>query len=443
MVTRRSRLGVAFGGAGRSRPIAAGLPPAGLGEFRQAMELKNRDEPFTHGDCGESASGQLRTNFDASPDRRGPPTRPETGLVTLRHRRDKNMGLREFMLLHWDEISVACEGELKRNDDAGSLARCVAEYLEGLRGQVEQASSGTFPVATAASHELLGTGTAIARVRLAIEQLSRRSRAPVMFIGEFGTGKRHCAHALHAATYPDGEFFELDSASRLEELERRLFALRCCTSAESTGGLSIYVHELSMAAAPVQLRLSQLLPEQGLGFRIMASSSRALPQAAREGSLRSDLVFRFPTSIELVPLRERKSDIAVLARHFAGRLAAQCGATAVTFQQSAIDRMHEHSWPGNLTELSNLVERLWQDFGPAHIGQADVPELGDAPASVAFHLPRTGIDFSELERELLVQALAMADSNQTRAASLLGLSRDQLRYRLAKFDIIGPGVRSG
>jgi DNA-binding NtrC family response regulator len=354
------------------------------------------------------------------------------------------MLLHELMSLHRAEILAACEAELKGSNRPGSLADYISQHFDAIVKVLEQDSraASELPVESALTpQELLGAGAA--RVRLGIDQLSRRSRAPVMFLGEFGTGKRHSARALHEATYPDGEFFELHSASRLDELDRRINALRTCTSAESTAGLSVYVHELTEAPAVVQLALSQLLPEQGLRFRVIASSSRSLAQAVREGLLRSDLVFRFPTTLELPALRERKEDIPLLARYFAGVVAKRQGAASMVFEPSALERMAEHDWPGNLTELLSLVERLWQDFGPSRIGREEIPELGERQSGAVFHLPRTGIDFAQLERELLTQALAIADSNQTRAASLLGLTRDQLRYRLAKFDIALRGARSG
>jgi len=356
------------------------------------------------------------------------------------------MLLHELMTLYRNEIIAACETELRASNRTGSLAHYISQHFDSIVKVLEQdsgfasalPSEGFLPTI-----ELLGGGVAMVRVRLGIDQLSRRSRTPVMFIGEFGTGKRHAARALHACTYPDGEFFELLSASRLDELERRINALRTCTSPESTAGLSVYIHELTEAPAVVQLALSQLLPEQGLRFRVIASSSRPLAQAVREGVLRSDLVFRFPITLELPPLRDRKEDIAMLARHFAGLVAKRQGVAPMTFEPSAFERMDEHDWPGNLTELLSLIERLWEDYGVARIGREEIPELGERQSGAVFHLPRTGIDFAQLERELLTQALTIAESNQTRAASLLGLTRDQLRYRLAKFDIALRGARSG
>jgi len=176
---------------------------------------------------------------------------------------------------------------------------------------------------------------------------------------------------------------------------------------------------------------------------VIASSSRDLAQASREGSLRPDLVFRFPTTLELPPLRDRKSDLPLFTREFAAQLAKREGTAPLVFEQSAFERMAEHDWPGNLTELFNFVERTYEQFGPVSIGRDDIPDLGERQSGLVFNLPSTGIDFAQLERELLAQALRIADGNQTRAASLLRLTRDQLRYRLAKFEIVPPVARIG
>jgi len=350
------------------------------------------------------------------------------------------------MILHRNEIIAACEVEMHSPNQTGSLAKYIIQHFDAIVTVLERDSGGASAPPNdgdLSSHGLLGTGAAIARVRFAIDQLSRRSRTPVLFTGEFGTGKRHSARVLHASTYPEGEFFELVSASHLDELERRVSALRSCTSPESTAGLTVYVHELTEAPTVVQRRLSQLLPEQGSRFRVVASSSRDLAQASREGSLRQDLVFRFPTTLELPPLRDRKSDLPLFTREFAAQLAKREGTASLVFEPSAFDRMAEHGWPGNLTELFNLVEHMHQLFGPVSIGRDEIPDLGERQSGVVFKLPSTGIDFAQLERELLAQALRIADGNQTRAASLLRLTRDQLRYRLAKFDIASPVARIG
>jgi len=178
-----------------------------------------------------------------------------------------------------------------------------------------------------------------------------------------------------------------------------------------------------------------LLSEQGLHVRLIVASSRALSQAAREGLVRSELAFGFPNQLELPALRDRLEDIAELARHFAELSALRRGSSPILLGQSALSRMRDYAWPGNLAELANLLEQLTENFGPALVEAEDLPQLDERPSGMNFHLPAKGIDFAVLERELLMQALVMAGNNQTRAARLLGLSRDQLRYRLTKFEI--------
>lgn len=359
--------------------------------------------------------------------------------------------LYEILAAHRREIVEACEKAIGR-EHREQLARYADVFFEQMLGVLaaSQEEEGNRPGSNGEqaservkleAGSLVGTSAPMRRTRLAIEQLARRSRAAVLLVGEFGTGKRHSARALHAATFPDGEFFELNP-ERATELEQRISLLRSRASARALAGLTVYVHELTEIPALLQLELSKLLSEQGLHFRLIVSSKRALAQAAREGLVRSELAFCFPNQLELPALRDRLEDIAELAAHFAELAASARGSSPIVLGPSALARMREHAWPGNLAELSNLIEQLSQTSGPALVEADDLPELDERTSGINFHLPADGIDFRELERELLTQALVMAGNNQTRAASLLGLSRDQLRYRLAKFDISANSARS-
>ena len=362
--------------------------------------------------------------------------------------------LHELVAAHRQQILEACQKAIRDELGSEQVTRYsevffdeVLRFIESNLNRVDPSdgarseNGSAVDASEADALTLIGSGTPMRRARVALDQLARRSRAAVLLVGEFGTGKRHCARALHAATFPEGEFFEL-TGDRAAELESRIKALRSLASASAAAGLSIYVQELTELPAPLQLRLSQMLAEQGLHFRLMVASKRALAQAAREGLVRPELAFRFPNQIELPPLRDRPEDIADLAKHFAQLAAARRGTSATLLGQSAIERMSEYAWPGNLVELSNFMEQLAQNHGSALVEADDLPALDERPSGVNFHLPVSGIDFAELERELLTQALAMAGNNQTRAASLLGLSRDQLRYRLAKFDIPSSSAQS-
>jgi len=298
------------------------------------------------------------------------------------------MLIHEFVAAHRREILQACNNAVRGEPSAEQMDRYanavfeqVLRFLEARTAHDlhEPAREGNSATPRFELEIVVGASTQMRRTRAAIEQLARRSRAPVLLLGEFGTGKRHCARALHAATFPEGEFFELDVA-RAAELEQRIWSLRSLASAPAAGGLTVYIPELPA-------------------------------------------------------LRDRLEDIAELARHFAELSAVRRGSSPILLGQSALSRMRDHAWPGNLAELANLIEQLTENFGPALVEAEDLPQLDERPSGMNFHLPAKGIDFAVLERELLMQALVMAGNNQTRAARLLGLSRDQLRYRLTKFEI--------
>jgi hypothetical protein len=123
---------------------------------------------------------------------------------------------------------------------------------------------------------LVGSSPQMTRLRVSMDQLSRTSRASALILGESGTGRRQCARSLHAATYPDGELFELTKVDQLEDLVRRVAALRTRPSAFSAAGLTVYVHELPETSPAVQFALSKLVREQSLQLRVIASSRRVL-----------------------------------------------------------------------------------------------------------------------------------------------------------------------
>jgi len=280
---------------------------------------------------------------------------------------------------------------------------------------------------------LLGDDPAIRRVRASIEQLTRRSRIPVLFLGEVGTGKRHSALLLHTNTYPEGEFFELKGDEHLLLLERRLAALRVPSSRQAMGGITVYVNNLSETSKAAQAFLAKLLAEHGLRFRLVASSRLPLAHACREGLLRSDLVFGFSTVVELPTLRDRLTDLPVLLAHFGQH--HRGGREPLQFSEGALQALASHVWPGNLLELSQLVERLLKLDEPGPIQPEHLSELGHRRSGMVVNLPSNGIDLANLERELLLQALALAENNRTRAARLLGLTRDQIRYRMGKLEL--------
>jgi DNA-binding NtrC family response regulator len=348
------------------------------------------------------------------------------------------MELHQFLTTHREQLERACRSERGGSNDLQRLRQCLLSFFADTAPELVPESIS----APRARPALIGSSPQMTRLRSSVAQLSRRSRASVLVLGETGTGRRQCARSLHAATYPEGELFELARVDQLEELVRRVAALRIRASSSSAAGLTVYVHELSEASPTVQFALSRLIREQSLQLRIIASSRRVLEHACREGLVRADLVSGFSNVLEVPPLRNRVSDIPELARHFAELSATRRKSQPTLLSQLALQRLQEYPWLGNLSELNQFIDKLSEQLGPGLVEPEALPEIGARPSAPCFVLPPTGIDFAELERLLLVQALAMARNNRTRAASLLGLTRDQIRYRLLKFEIQGGGPDS-
>ncbi|HKO51577.1 MAG TPA: helix-turn-helix domain-containing protein [Polyangiaceae bacterium] len=345
------------------------------------------------------------------------------------------MKLLDLLQADRDRIFAAYQAELVAGRAPETLVASVQQFFSGIAEAVAE-SAGPLSSTSLAAKEaaLVGASASTTLLRSRIGQLARRSRAPVLILGDKGVGKRHCARALHLSTQPDGHWFELRSHGGAE-LERCLASLRRRSSTEAELGMTVYVHELGEAEPETQAQLSRLLDEHSLPLRVIASSGVPLSELARNGKLRRDLVFRFSNELKLPALASRKEDIAPLVRHFAELFGLRSGTGALSLTVQALDSLREYSWPGNVNELRGLIERLSTESGPVLLDAADLPTLGDRPSGMVFKLPPSGIEFAELERQLLVQALALAENNQTRAASLLGLTRDQIRYRMAKFEL--------
>jgi DNA-binding NtrC family response regulator len=162
---------------------------------------------------------------------------------------------------------------------------------------------------------------------------------------------------------------------------------------------------------------------------ILATTSASLPRLEREGAFRSDLLYRIQVGwIEVPALAERNSDILPIAEAFARQSAQRQGLDRPRLTGEARVRLVDHDWPGNLTELQNCMERAVLGARNAPISADDIRILSADPASDVPNLP-------QLEEMALSKALAATHGNKTRAAALLGISRDTLRYRIEKYNI--------
>jgi DNA-binding NtrC family response regulator len=169
--------------------------------------------------------------------------------------------------------------------------------------------------------------------------------------------------------------------------------------------------------------------------RVVASTTRELGEMTADGSFRRDLFDRLHVPIVLPPLRERDGDISRLTAHFLARFGAEFGMGVREPTPAAMAILEHHSWPGNVRQLRQALERVMLLLDSHWIEADDLGFLTSDVAPPQFRLPRHGVNLEDVERQLLQQALERTHGNYTRTGRLLGINRDQVRYRVEKFGI--------
>lgn len=306
----------------------------------------------------------------------------------------------------------------------------------------------------------------IGQVLGAEEKLRDEDAPAVLITGETGTGKEVVARALHfSGPRREKAFVEINCSSIPSQLlESELFGhergaftdahSRKLGLVETADGGTLFLDEIGDMDLGLQSKLLKLLEEktvrrigslrdQRVNIRIVAATHRPLEQLVREGRFRSDLYFRLRiVHFEVPPLRARGEDIILLARSFLAMHAARYGRSGLNFSSQVEQLLRRHRWPGNVRELRNVVEQavLLATTPVIDADQLNLTAVFEAePLPAAASLPEEGIKLDAVERDLLRKALERTDWNVTRAARLLGLSRDTLRYRIEKFGLSPKG----
>jgi DNA-binding NtrC family response regulator len=286
----------------------------------------------------------------------------------------------------------------------------------------------------------------------------------VLIQGESGTGKELLAHMVHAESRrAGGPFVSINCAALPEPLaESELFGHRkgAFTGAHcdvpgrvrTADGGTLFLDEVGELPLAVQAKLLRFLESgecQGVGeaqprrvnVRVVAATNRDLAAMVEAGQFRADLFYRLNVvPLELPPLRERASDLNGLLKHLMAQLAAEHGLAAPRFETAVLKLLKTYRWPGNVRELRNFCERMLVLFHGRSVAAENLPQeirVAAMPASGkgGFLLPDTGIKLDELEVDMIRQALHKTRGNRSRAARLLGLSRDTLLYRIRKYAI--------
>jgi len=288
-------------------------------------------------------------------------------------------------------------------------------------------------------------------------QMVAETDAAVMIGGESGTGKELLARYIHNSSPRRRErFVPLNCAAINPNLvESELFGHE---KGSFTGAVqkslgkfeyahkgTLFLDEIGDLSLEAQARLLRALQEKKIqrvggneeipvDIRFVCATNQRLDENVKAGRFREDLFFRinvFP--LELPPLRERKDDIILLARHFLGRL--EGGQALTELSSGAMRLLKEYTWPGNVRELSNAMERaVILSRNTKKITSETLSFLEAGPSRSAgqpeFRLPPEGISLEEVEKDMVKQALAVCQDNQTAAAKLLGLTRAKFRVLL-------------
>jgi DNA-binding NtrC family response regulator len=298
-----------------------------------------------------------------------------------------------------------------------------------------------------------------------------RSNSTVLVRGESGTGKELIARAVHNQSPRATEMFQAVNCAAINEnlLESELFGHEkgsfTGAHAEKKGLFEIadrgtlFLDEIAELDVGIQAKLLRALQERkirrvggtheiNVDVRVIAATNRDLRAMVSDGRFRDDLYYRINVlSIDVPPLRERREDIPVLIEYFLKKHTKNTSRLVTGLTAETRKLMNDYSWPGNVRQLESAIERAILLSEGDQITPDDLPtevrqEVGPA-AEGAFKLPAEGINFEEVERNLITQAMEQTDYNITRAAKLLGLTFRTLQYRLEKFGIKKPDGRDG
>jgi len=312
--------------------------------------------------------------------------------------------------------------------------------------------------ARATAIDMIGASPATAELRMLIYQLAAAGVRPALITGESGTGKDLAARMFHAASARrSGPFVEVNCSAVGEALfeseffghERGAFTGAIGSRrgfAEVADGGTLFLDEIGEIPLTCQPKLLRFLEDQSffrvggsrkvtVDVQVIAATNRDLRAMVEQWAFRPDLYFRLNVvPIVVSPLRDRPEDILPLVAFWLAEVNARYGKAVRGFTREAEARLLTYPWPGNVRELRNLVERLVILCGTERIGAEQLPleiTSGRAPeAGSNANARATDLTLAQIERAHIRKVLADAKGNKTRAASILGISRETLRAKV-------------
>jgi two-component system, NtrC family, response regulator AtoC len=351
--------------------------------------------------------------------------------------------------------------ELRVTIRNGLEARHLRREVEQVRK--ERASEFSFD-------QIIGESPAMKRMLGLATKVAESEVSSVLLQGESGTGKDLVAKAIHYGSRRAGSPFIAINCAALPAtlIESELFGYEkgAFTDAktrkeglfEQAEGGSLLLDEIGELELALQAKLLRVLEEGSfrrvgglkdipLDVRVLAASNRDLKAESEAGRFRLDLYYRLSIiQIDIPPLRDRADDVLLISNHYIQSIGSKLRMRKrITSLSPPVEQIfRRYSWPGNVRELRNVIERaliledsdvITTEYLPGGLlGDAGAPSALGKTGTSAFILPTGGIALEEVEMDLVRQAIERSEGNQTRAAELLRISRDQLRYRLKKLD---------
>ena len=307
---------------------------------------------------------------------------------------------------------------------------------------------------------LIGSSPAMQAVFDTVMQVAP-SRASVLITGESGTGKELIAAALHEHSPRAGKpFVKLHCAALSETLlESELFGHE---RGAFTGAVSrrdgrfqqadhgtLFLDEIGEISPAVQVKLLRFLQEHEfervganqttkVDVRIITATNRNLREQVKKGLFREDLFYRLNVvAIEMPPLRQRASDIGLLAHHFLARFARENGKNISRFTDDAMEKLQRYPWPGNVRELENAIERAIVICRGEMIRAEDLvismPNTSSGASSTAGYPPVPGSSLADIERFAILRTLEHVGGSTSKAAEILGISPRKIQYKVQAY----------
>jgi len=400
------------------------------------------------------------------------------GLAVLKRVRQSDPDLPVVMLTaHKDaEIIVAAmkagaSDYVTKPFDVRDVALRLSRAMEGTRSHRELRRLREDLAKPFSFASMIGESEPMTRVKALARKVAESPASTVLITGESGTGKDLLAKVIHYASRRGARSFMNITCSAMPEtlLESELFGHErgAFTDArQQKRGLfeladegTIFLDEIGEMLPALQAKLLRVLEDKAfrrlgatadikVDVRVMAATNRRLEDQVRDGKFREDLYYRLNVlRIEMPPLRERGRDVILLAEHYVQLFSREFRRGVRSLSRAAETALLGYNWPGNVRELRNLIERAVLLSESATLEPADFETLhtmkaaeagSNAVPSADILLPAEGLKLDDVERRLVELALERTRGNQTRAAALLGLHRDQIRYRMEKYGLLKP-----